>query len=107
MTIFVLRDNPGGLDPFGNPIEGTPRRRHFIGAYTAPRTSSDVDGRGRDGVIAGLTLFHPDPEVDLLSTDRIEVDGEMFEIEGEIGRWRSPFGIMAAGTQVSLKRGRG
>lgn len=103
--IEVVRSTPGGLDPHGAPLPSTETRHELPGAFTAPRTSSDV--AGREGIVVGLTLFAPDPAADITHDDGVEVDGIRYEIDGEIGRWVNPHGPGADGITVALKRGQG
>lgn len=102
----IIRVSPGGTDAYGDPIAST-ETTHTIDAAIAPRTSDDVDGLGRNGVVVGLELFCTDPNADLLRTDLVEYRGERWEIDGEIGVWESPFGAMADGLSCALKRGEG
>lgn len=102
----IIRVTPGGLDPYGDPIEST-ETTHEIDAAIAPRTSSDIDGLGRSGVVVGLELFCTDPCADLRRTDLVEYRGERWEIDGDIGVWESPFGAGADGLTCALKRGEG
>lgn len=104
--IVRVRSTPGGVDEYGDPIEGTVTRQVLDGAFTAPRESDEITNRGRAGVIVGLTLFAP-YSTDLRHTDQVEVDGELFEIEGEPGRWRNPMTGREAGIQVALRRAQG
>lgn len=106
MAIVRVRGNPGGVDKYGDPVAGTEDRTTLTGAFTAPRESSEITNRGRAGVIVGLTLFAP-YDTDLAFTDQIEVDGTLYDIEGEPGRWRNPFSGREAGLQVALVRSSG
>lgn len=102
----IVRVRPQGEDQYGDPIEGESARTTIEGAYVAPRESSEPSERGRVGVIVGLTLFAP-YDTDLLHTDQIEVDGTLYEIEGEPGQWRNPFTDWEAGLTVALRRATG
>jgi hypothetical protein len=102
-VIVRVRGNPGGVDEYGDPVSGTEDRTTLTGAFVAPREASEITNRGRAGVIVGLTLFAPH-DTDLVFTDRIEVDGVPYDIEGEPGRWRNPFTDWEAGLQVALRR---
>lgn len=102
--IVRVRSTPGDLDPHGGPVESTETRLKLRGAFTAPRTTSDVPGR--EGTVVGRTLFAP-ADADILPTDVIEVDGLPYEIDGEIAEWRNPHGSGADGVTVALKRGVG
>ena len=101
----VIRVRPGGLDRYGDPV-GSPSRTTLPGCAVAPRTSSDVTDRGRQGVIVGMTLYAPHG-TDLLHTDQVEVDGVLHDIDGEPGSWVNPFSGWRAGVEVALKRAAG
>lgn len=104
--IVRVRRTPGGVDEYGDPIEGTITRQVLDGAFTAPRESDEITNRGRAGVIVGLTLFAP-YSTDLRHTDQVEVDGVLYEVDGEPGRWRNPLTGREAGIQVALRRAQG
>lgn len=106
MTIKRVRHSPGGVDQYGDPVAGTTTLTTITGAFVAPRTTEDIDDRGRTGVIVGLTLFAP-YDTDLTYADQIDVDGVVYDIEGEPGRWRNPFTDWKAGIQVALSRAQG
>jgi hypothetical protein len=101
--IVRLRKSPGGVDQYGDPIPSTETRKVIAGAFVGPRESSDLSDAGRVGVIIGLSLFAP-YDADIAKTDDIEVDGERFTIDGEVGRWRNPFTAWEAGLTAALKR---
>lgn len=102
---MIVRIRPAPLDPYGDPVGGDDRRALY-GFHVAPRTSSDITGRGRDGTVEGLTLFGPTTDL-IEDSDLIEVNGETYHIEGSVGAWVSPFGPMVDGTSLALKRGAG
>lgn len=104
--IVRVRSAPGGVDEYGDPVAGTESRTTLEGAFVAPRESTEIVNRGRAGVIVGLTLFAP-YDTDLVYTDRVEVDGVLYDIEGEPGRWRNPFTDWEAGIQAALVRASG
>lgn len=108
--IVRVRSTPGGVDEYGDPVPGVESRTTLTGAFVAPRTDpgqdSEITNRGRAGVIVGLMLFAP-YETDLVYTDRIEVDGVLYEIDGEPGKWRNPFSGWEAGIQAALRRAAG
>lgn len=110
-TATVVRRTPGGYDEYGDPIESTVVRVDVDGCAWAPRTaggasSSEIRDRGRQGVIEGLTLYAP-AGTDLQPTDQVEVDGVLFDVEGEPGDWRNPFTGRDAGLEVALRRADG
>lgn len=111
----------GGFDAYGDPTD--PTSTHVVeGCAWAPRTqgagpsSGSVDERGRQGVIVGLTFYAP-YDADVIHTDRLvlgqrltlaEVAGaEMWEVDGEVGRWRSPMTGREHGVEASIRRAEG
>lgn len=106
MAVVRVRSTPGGTDAYGDPIEGTETRTTIADAFTAPRTSDDIDGRGRAGVIIGLTLFAP-YGTDIEPDDDFEIDGTLYRIEGVAGEWMNPLTDWEAGTTVALERAAG
>lgn len=101
----VVRIRGESFDQYGDPT-GTPDDETLDGCMVAPRTSTDVDGRGRQGVVVGLTLYAP-YGTDIVATDQLTVDGEPYEIDGEPGPWKSPFSGWEAGIEVALTRAEG
>jgi len=108
-TITVVRDTPGGHDQYGDPIAGTEARTDVPGCLIAPRGESGATAepgdRNRMGVIVGLTVYAP-LTADIRHTDRIEARDALYEVVGEPGEWRSPYGGVG-GIQVALKRAEG
>lgn len=72
------------------------------GCAVSPSSSSE-ENAGRAAVIVGLALHAP-AGADILSTDRVVVRGDTYEVDGEVGDWRSPFSGVAKGIEVALKR---
>lgn len=100
--VVRLRRTAPTTDRYGDPAPGAPARVTLVGATIAPRTSADIDDRGRQGVIEGLTLYAPHG-TDLIHTDQVEVDGVTYDIDGDPGQWKHPNG-WTAGMEVALKR---
>ena len=70
----------------------------------APRSSSDVTEPARQGVIVGLSVYIVDVTTDIdRVTDQIEFDGEVYDIDGDIGFWRNPF-TPQSGIEFALRR---
>lgn len=112
ITVTVHRTSPGGVDEYGDPIEGTTTTHTIDNCAVAPRSgqpgshSSEMSERGRQGVIEGVTLYAP-YGADLLRTDQVELPApysDMYEVEGEPGLWRNPFTGWEAGLEVALRR---
>jgi hypothetical protein len=105
VTARIVRVRKSGYDEHGDPIDGTARRT-LDHAFIAPRTTADLDGRGRHGVTVGVSLFAP-YGTDLVHTDQVEIDGELFDVDGEVAQWRNPLTGSNAGAEVALKRAAG
>lgn len=106
-SVIRLRHSPGGRDEYGDPIESTTERTTIDRVRIAPRTDSDTgepSALGRHGVVVGWTLYRPGEPIDLRHDDQIEIDGDVFDIEGEPGAWH---GSRVSGTQAALRRARG
>lgn len=102
-TIVRVRSAPGGVDQYGDPTAGASTEVVLPDAFLAPRTSEELTANGRAGVIVGWTLFAP-YDTDLVFTDQVKVDGVLYQIEGEPGRWRNPFTGWEPGLQAALTR---
>ena len=109
-TVVLLRRVGGGRDQYGDPIPEETERVPLEGAVVAPRmASTDVSADityayGRTSLVTGLILYAL-PGVHIRPVDRIEVDGRTYSIEGEIGRWVSPYSTWEPGQQMALRRG--
>lgn len=103
MTISRVRLDPGGTDQYGDPTAGTETATAIPDAFVAPRMSNDIEGRAHTGVIVGLTLYAP-YSFDIAADDLVDVDGVRYRIDGEVGKWRSPFTGWEAGQTVDLVR---
>lgn len=112
ITITVERDNPGGVDDYGDPVASTTQTHTIANCAVSPRVGEDeLHDRGRAGVIVGLTLFAP-AGADIQRHDRIVIaagdpNAGRYEIEGEAAEWRSPWTGWQAGIQVALRRAEG
>lgn len=98
-----VRQIPAGIDEYGDPTSVTTVRVELPGAFVAPRESSDLSDRGRAGVIVGLTLYTP-AGTDIRHTDRFDVDGILYEVDGEGAVWDHPFSGWRPGVTAALRR---
>lgn len=58
-----------------------------------PTFQSENVNEERMSVVTGWrVLSEPGSDVDVRADDRIEYDGVTCEVQGEVGRWRSPLG---------------
>lgn len=102
-TVTII--GSGGVDQYGDPIADA-ARTDIDGCAVAPRTSFDITGTGRFGVIVGLTVLFPDGTA-IEPTDQFEIDGVLWQIEGVAGEWVSPFTGWRPGIEVALARAAG
>lgn len=102
----IVRVQYPEVDAHGDRPGTEPTRTTLEGAFTAPRGSSDVIERGRDGVVISLDLFTP-YGTEIGPADAIEVDGDEYQIVGGIHAWKHPFTGWEAGQTCALERGQG
>lgn len=100
----VTIQHAGGTDQYGDPIAGTSAT--VTGCAVAPRSSSDIADRARTGVIVGLSVYFPAGTV-IVASDAFIIDGVTWQLDGEAGRWVSPFTGWQPGIEAALKRGSG
>lgn len=93
-TITIVRPGPPTRDVYGNDVPGLAAEIMVSGCGIAPQGGSGSGSteivQGRDTVIVGLTLYAP-AGTDIRATDRIRVAGVLYEVDGQPGRFRSPF----------------
>lgn len=112
MSILRVRTPPGSTDRYGDPDVGTateteiPGPLGYASAFTAPRTSSDINEPGRAGVIVGLSLYMAEG-FDLKHSDHVKVDGTLYRVDGEPGNWPHPMTGWKPGSEVALVRAEG
>lgn len=114
-TATIVRS--GGFDDSGDPVpfdeeSDDPGEIIVRGCAWAPRFadsaggSGEVSGRGREGVIVGLSFFAP-IGTPLRHTDTVLIEGIPYEVEGEPGVWASPISGTSFGIQAALRRAEG
>lgn len=102
-TVTVRRESPGGVDEYGDPIDGTTADHTIEDVGVAPRMSAESTDRDtQQGLIVGYTLYITDQDADILHTDRVLVYGRWCEVAGDIGRYSSPFDPGFGGLVVRL-----
>lgn len=72
----------------------------------APLVEDEAHQRGRVGVTEAWTLYAP-YDADIEAHDRIVHEGRTFDVDGDPGRWRSPFSGREHGMAVRLVRQEG
>ena len=65
----------------------TPDRLALEGSSVQPEQGSE-ETFDRDMVTSRWRLWHHNPGADLDARDRIEYDGDVYEVDGEVMRWR-------------------
>lgn len=107
-TAYIIRGVE--FDENGDRQDDDTDRIPWPGCYWGPRTqgagpsTESVTGRGRDGFVEGLTIWGP--AVDLRSTDRVELDGHLYDVVGVPGRWVGDLESVG-GIEVSVQRAGG
>lgn len=102
-TITVLRDVAGGVDAWGDPVPASTSRTDIADCAVYPRYSSEPTALGRNGVVVGQTILAPYGS-DILFTDRIEIAGIVYVVEGEGGNWKSVHTGTEFGMEIAVKR---
>lgn len=65
---------------------------------------SEEDTADRQTTTTSWNLQTPEGvDLDLLETDRVEVDGMTLEVDGKVGRWPDPFGPGVHHVEARLK----
>lgn len=92
------------IDPYGNTIPdwATAVTRFVSGCQVQPFVGDETRTAGRDTVTTAWQLFAP-ASVDLSPLDRVVHDGLTYEVDGEISRWSTPWGVPAF-IQARLRR---
>lgn len=100
-TLTVLRST--GVDGNGDPLPGSAASTTVDGCAVWPRGTSTETVAGQDTVIIGYSALLP-PATDVLATDQIQWAGDLYEVEGEPGRYQSPLTGTQPGILVALRR---
>lgn len=107
-TVWLLRaGEQTGVDRYGKPVFGPPRRLPVRWCGVAPRMSQEPLEVGRQAVFTGLTVYMP-PGTVVFASDELEIRGEAgWQVDGDPGDWRNPFTGRAHGVEVHVKRKEG
>jgi hypothetical protein len=107
-TVTLLRETLH-VDIHGAPVRDvygndqlTTTNITVTGCVVWPRGSSEKTGN-HDLVSTGITVLMPTGTV-VKSTDRVQVAGVIYDVDGEPAEWRSPFTNLHSGVQVDLVR---
>lgn len=96
-TVSVLRG--AARDNWGDRA-GADVAADVPGCSVQPGSSTEQTGQG-DLAVTNLTVFLP-PGTGVLVTDRVQWDGQVYEVDGTPQRWRDPSGAESH-VQVQLK----
>jgi len=92
ITIQIRPLHVAGRDSRGNEIRTWPEYlwRDQDDCAIVPQYSADTRDRGRTHmVVVGQTLYAP-YDIPLNSGDYVSYEGQLYSIEGIVGRWRNP-----------------
>lgn len=92
-------------DAYGDPVAAGPGASDITltGCAKAPRASDERRSERSPAVLTGITLYVPGEQgAAIQASSRIEVDGTVYEVEGDPGEWRSPFTGAVKGYEVAL-----
>lgn len=105
-TVTIVRPGAPTRDPYGNYIPGPATEIPVPGCGVAPRDGTSASNNeltdARDTVITGLTVFAPSG-TDVRATDKMRVGGDLYDVVGLPGSFRSPFTASAGPVVVSLE----
>lgn len=79
-------------------------RVNLTHVQVAPASSTDVQTSDGTRVVTAVSLWSLAVDLDVLAQDRIEVAGEVWEVDGEGARWVSPYTGREFGAEFPLRR---
>lgn len=101
-TITIVR--AGGLDADGDPVDASVEFEESSWFFApASRAVAGEDNDRAQRVIAGLTGYGPYGS-QLRASDRVRVKGALWDVDGEVGVWESPFPGAPEGVEAAFKR---
>lgn len=88
-VVTVLRA-PTDDDDYGNPARDwdAATESEVTGCSVQP-VQGDEETVARDTVVSRWRLYAPD-STDLLASDRVRFEGDVYEVDGEVQRWDFP-----------------
>lgn len=105
-TVGLKRYVPGATNAHGNPRDTWSAPVDLPVYAIAPRFSTEPDPSRPGGIVVGLTLLAP-PDALVGGRDRIVIDGDDYEVEGDHADWnRGPFD-WRPGNSINLRRVKG
>lgn len=104
-TVGLRRWQPGARDERGNAQPGYAPTTDLPVYAIYPSTSTEPT-TGRQDVVTGMTLLAPTGTL-IGPQDLVVIDGETWQVEGDVADWsRGPFG-WAPGVSINLTRAEG
>jgi hypothetical protein len=77
-------------DPYGNADrDWSTATSHQVDNCSVQPQEGREETVGRETVVSRWRIYAPDG-TDLLATDRVEWDGDLYEVDGEVQRWDFP-----------------
>lgn len=92
-AVTRVREVPGGVDQYGDPVPGTVDELAIAGCALAPRdtiSEGEEHSYQRDTVIWRYDLYAPAGS-DIQREDRIVARGQSYRVEAVPGVWASPY----------------
>jgi hypothetical protein len=86
ITPALVTDRGVSVPDWGNATETV-----IQGCRWQPMVSDEETAQHRQGVVKRLNFFGP-PDMALTAHSRVEVEGEVYEVEGSVRPWMSPSG---------------
>jgi hypothetical protein len=105
-TVTIVRPGAPTRDGYGNYVPGPATEIAVPGCGVAPRDGTGAGNNeltdARDTVITGLTVYAP-YGTDVRATDMMRVGGELYDVVGLPGSFRSPFTASTGPVVVALE----
>lgn len=103
-VVVRIREESTGADRYGNPVaEDVPT--DIPGAFVAPEPASTESASvGRETLLDALTVYWHKEWPDIVATDRLQVRGVEYRVDGVPSDWRDPWGTVVGGLVVRLTR---
>lgn len=102
-TVVRVRATTGGLDAFKQPITTGSTEVDIPGGILAPGGSTETVEAGRQTVETVATLYFRNTWPDIVESDQLRVDGELYNVDGEPQKWQAQRGGVG-GLVVRLSR---
>jgi hypothetical protein len=103
-TVTRIREtDTGAVDRYDNPITSDVET-DIPGAFFAPKGVPEVTPVGRVIANEAPTVYWLKEWPDILVTDRLQVRGVEYRVDGIPSDWRDPWGTAVGGLVVTLAR---